>query len=231
MLTYPKPQAVLFDWDNTLADTWAIIHEALHVTFTTMGHKPWTVEETKQNTHFSLRDAFPKMFGERWEEARDIYINTFLKVHLEKLNILPQAEEVLKFLRTAGLFMGVVSNKTGRYLREEVTYLGWDKYFDVVIGATDAESDKPSAAPLLLALKDSGIKPSEKVWMIGDAITDIECAFNAGCTPLFYGPYPVPLGYAQTHPHRKQYLKNLRHVIDHGELLLLFKEVGLCSFA
>ena len=227
MLTYSKPKAVLFDWDNTLADTWPIIHEALHATFTAMGHTPWTVEQTKQNTHFSLRDAFPQMFSERWLEAKDIYISTFLKVHLEKIAILPQAVEMLEYLRDTGIFMGVVSNKTGKFLREEVTYLGWDKYFDVVIGAMDAESDKPSAAPLLLALKNSKIQPGAQVWMVGDAITDIECAFNAGCTPLFYGPYPVPLGYSDTHPHRKEHLKTLRHVQDHDELLLLFKEVGL----
>jgi phosphoglycolate phosphatase len=229
MLTYTKPKAVLFDWDNTLADTWPIIHEALHATFTAMGHQPWTIEQTKQNTHFSLRDAFPEMFGERWQEAREIYYDTFLKVHLEKLAILPQAVEVLEFLRSTGVFMGVVSNKTGKYLREEVEYLGWQKYFDVVIGATDAPTDKPTAAPLLLALKNSGISPASDVWLVGDAITDVECAFNAGCTPVFYGPYSLPLGYTDSHPHRAEDIKHMRHVKDHAALLQLFKEVGLCS--
>ncbi len=229
MLTYPKPQAVLFDWDNTLADTWPIIHEALHATFTAMGHEPWTIEKTKQNTHFSLRDAFPQMFGERWQEAREIYYQTFLKVHLDKLAILPQAVEVLEFLRSTGVFIGVVSNKTGAYLREEVAYLGWEHYFDVVIGATDAPTDKPTAAPLLLALKDSGISAGQEVWLVGDAITDIECAFNAGCTPVFYGSYSLPLGYVESHLHRAKHIENLRHVKDHGEMLQLLKEVGLCS--
>lgn len=223
MLTYPKPKAVLFDWDNTLADTWPIIHEALHATFTAMGQKPWTIEQTKQNTHFSLRDAFPTLFGERWQEAREIYYTTFLRVHLDKLAILPQAVEVLEFLRSTGVFMGVVSNKTGKYLREEVAHLGWQKYFDVVVGATDAVSDKPTAAPLLLALENSGISPAQEVWLVGDAITDIECAFNASCTPLFYGPYPIPSECSESHA------KYLRHVKDHGELLQLLKKVGLCS--
>ena len=227
MLTYPKPKAVLFDWDNTLADTWPIIHEALHATFTAMGHKPWTIEQTKQNTHFSLRDAFPNLFGDRWQEAREIYFHTFLKVHLEKLAIMPQAEEVLQYLRGRGVFMGIVSNKTGNYLRQEVEYLGWKHYFDAVVGAMDAETDKPTAAPLLLALKNSGIAPGREVWLVGDAVTDIECAFNADCTPLFYGPYPLPLGYANTHPHREDRLKTLRHAKDHGELLKLLKKAGL----
>lgn len=227
MLNYPKPKAILFDWDNTLADTWPIIHEALHAAFTAMGHTPWTMEETKQNTHFSLRDAFPKRFGDRWEEARDVYIKTFRSMHLEKIGILPGAVEVLDYLRGTDVFLGVVSNKTGAYLRDEVAHLNWGKYFDTVIGAMDAKTDKPSAEPLLLALKDSFIAPGEEVWLVGDAVTDIECAFNAGCTPLFYGPYDVPLGYAESHPHRVEKLNHLRHARDHVELLAFFKEVGL----
>lgn len=225
MLT--KPRAVLFDWDNTLADTWPIIHEALFATFTAMGHRPWTIEETRANTHFSLRDAFPNMFGERWEEARQIYLDTFLKVHLEKLAILPGAEAMLQGLRQSGVYTGVVSNKTGRHLRTEVAHLGWQAYFDTVIGAMDAESDKPSAAPLLLALKPSGIAAGPDVWLVGDAITDLECAYNANATPIYYGPYPVPEHYRETHPHRAPLLNNLRHVQDHDELQRLFREVGL----
>lgn len=223
------PKAILFDWDNTLADTWPIIHEALHATFTAMGHRPWTIEETRANTHFSLRDAFPKMFGDRWEEARQVYLSTFLKVHLEKLAILPDAEKVLQKLRTTSIFTGVVSNKTGKHLREEVAHLGWQGYFDVVVGAMDALQDKPSAAPLLLALKDSGIAPGPDVWLVGDAITDLECAYNAGATPIYYGPYPVPAHYVESHPHRAPLLKNLKHVTTHAAFLTLLYEVAVCS--
>ena len=43
----PRPRAVLFDWDNTLVDSWPIIHQALHDMFTAMGHAPWTLDECK----------------------------------------------------------------------------------------------------------------------------------------------------------------------------------------
>ncbi|HLJ20402.1 MAG TPA: HAD hydrolase-like protein, partial [Stellaceae bacterium] len=61
-----RPRAILFDWDNTLVDSWPVIHEALVVTFEGMGHVPWTLEETKQRVRHSLRDAFPRLFGDRW---------------------------------------------------------------------------------------------------------------------------------------------------------------------
>jgi phosphoglycolate phosphatase len=37
-----KPKAILFDWDNTLADTWPTIHQAMSETFAAMGQEPWS---------------------------------------------------------------------------------------------------------------------------------------------------------------------------------------------
>ena len=65
-----RPRAILFDWDNTLVDSWPVIHQSLGATFDAMGHEPWSFEETKINVRLSLRDSFPKMFGDRWQDAR-----------------------------------------------------------------------------------------------------------------------------------------------------------------
>src|SRR5947207_1478268 len=37
----PRPRAILFDWDNTLVDSWVTIHEALNITMAAMD-KPHT---------------------------------------------------------------------------------------------------------------------------------------------------------------------------------------------
>lgn len=226
-LTYTKPEAVLFDWDNTLADTWPIIHQAMLDTLTAMGHPHWTFEETKTNVHRSLRDAFPPMFGDRWEEARNIYYKSFLTHHLDKLTILEEAEDTLKDLKKAGIPMAVVSNKTGDYLREEVAHLGWEHYFTSVIGATDVAEDKPSAMPAHEALKRIGIKPGYGIWLVGDSITDLECAFNAGITPVFYGERDVPESYRTEFPHRVKDLQTLFHARNHGALRTFIREVGI----
>ena len=68
------PKALLFDWDNTLVESWDAIHHALVVTFEAMGHEPWSLDETKARVRRSLRDAFPALFGARWEEARKLYL-------------------------------------------------------------------------------------------------------------------------------------------------------------
>ena len=91
-----RPKAVIFDWDNTLVDTWPCIGRATNITLEAMGHKPWTPEEVKARVAGSLRDTFPQIYGARWEEAREIYYKAFAAVHLEMLRALPCAEEMLR---------------------------------------------------------------------------------------------------------------------------------------
>ncbi len=216
-----KPKAVLFDWDNTIADTWPVIYESLHKTFIAMGHEPWSFEDVKggrQNIHHSVRDSFPKIFGDRWEEARQHYYTAFLDCHIEKIVPLPDIAELLEMLAETDIYMAVVSNKTGPYLRREAEHLGFDKHFDKVVGATDAESDKPTAAPVYMALEGSGIEAEDGVWFIGDSTTDIECALNSGCMPVYFGSHPFP-----EHYHSDERLDyKIPHFKTHDELKKFF---------
>jgi phosphoglycolate phosphatase len=183
-----RPRGILFDWDNTLVDSWAVIHEALVVTFATMGHTPWTLAETKQRVRHSLRDAFPRLFGPRWEEARRLYLDSFTAMHLQRLTALEGAEPLIEALARDGYYLAVVSNKTGALLRREAEYLDWSRYFRAMVGAGDASADKPHPAVVEAALSGSGIEPAE-AWLVGDTALDLECAAAAGCVPvLVSGP-------------------------------------------
>ena len=177
-----RPTALLFDWDNTLVDTWPTIHDALNTMLPQMGHEAWTLSETKQRVRQSLRDAFPALFGARWEEARKIYLEAFEAIHLDRLRPLPGAAALIAALHAEGRYLALVSNKTGTLLRKEVEALGWTGYFARIIGAGDAEQDKPHRAPVDLAL--AGAAPAAAVWFVGDTEIDMECAVNAGCVPV-----------------------------------------------
>ncbi len=180
------PRAVLFDWDNTLIDSWSIIETCVNVTLEAMGHARWTSDEIRVRVRHSLRNAFPPLFGDRWEEARSIYYNHFAANHIQELRAMPGAETLLRTLHRQGVYMAVVSNKTGRFLREEVEALGWSGYFGGLAGAGDAPADKPAIAPVTLALAPAGVSASD-AWFVGDADIDMECAHSAGCLPILVG--------------------------------------------
>lgn len=186
----PVPRAILFDWDNTLVDTWRTIHHALCITFEAMDRTPWTLDEVRRNVRASARDAFPALFGARAEEASEIFFATYERDHLDKLAPLPGAPEMLADLAARNLTLGVVSNKIGRLLRKEAAHLGWDRHFSGLVGAADASADKPSAEPVRLALASSGHAPGPEVWFVGDTDIDMRCAAEAGCTRVLLRPQP-----------------------------------------
>lgn len=184
----PKPKAVIFDWDNTLVDTWPLIQTAIDTTMVQMGHEPWGIEKVKNTVHKSMRESFPLIFGEKWQEAGEIYTGTYRSIWSDKLRLLPGALELIKKLEEKGVLQFVVSNKMGITLRKEAAYLDLANIFFSLVGAGDADSDKPSSAPTHLALAGSEINlPLDEVWFIGDTVADLECAYASQCRPIIFG--------------------------------------------
>jgi len=53
-----RPRAILFDWDNTLVDTWPTIVECYRDTFSALGRTPWTDEEVRTRAHGPCARSF-----------------------------------------------------------------------------------------------------------------------------------------------------------------------------
>lgn len=214
-----KPKAVIFDWDNTLVDTWELMHASLNHTLTQAGLPSWTLIEVKQKLHGSMREHFPKMFGEKYEEMRQIYYSYYMQNHLQYLSPLGGAVAVLRLLQEQGIHIMLVSNKRGDILRKEVDFLHWREFFQSIIGAEDAAQDKPSPLPAQKAITDCRLNMAHiaDVWFVGDTIVDMQCAVNAGCQPVLFGD--------STNPNEVALLRrDFHHVRNHYELLDL-----LCS--
>ena len=196
-----RPQAILFDWDNTLVDSWETIHEALNHVMAAMGKPQWSLAETRAQVRLSLSESFPRHFGERWQQARGIYLERFRAIHLNRLVALPGRADLLGALVRERIYLGVVSNKIGALLRREAEALGWAAYFGSIVGAGAAAADKPDPAPVELALEPSGLKAGAAVWFVGDTGIDMECAGKSGCVPVLLGGDPGSAELSQHVPH------------------------------
>lgn len=181
------PKAILFDWDNTLIDSWPVIHEALTHCLTQMDHPLWTLDETKARVARSMREEFPKLFGDRWQEAAQHYQQGYLRVHLDRLTPYAGALDTIRQIHHAKLYQAVVSNKKGDTLRKEAQALNWLPYFHAFIGAQDASHDKPHPAHAHKALERYTLPYGDDIWFIGDSNVDMEIAEKACFTPIFYG--------------------------------------------
>lgn len=197
----PRPRAVLFDWDSTLVDNWGAITLALAEAFVAMGREPWGEDEVRANAKRSMRESFPLLFGDRAEEAGRLFYDAFGRIHLETVEALPGAEDLLHRLHWAGVPIALVSNKNGDYLRAEARRLGWDGMFHRMIGATDAPRDKPAPDAVLMALEETGLGPRDDIWFVGDSAIDMACAHAVGCVPILLHPEdPHPEDVSETPP-------------------------------
>lgn len=207
------PEALVFDWDNTLVDAWPGIATALNAALTRFGHPAWTMAEVRGRVRKSLRDTFPSLFGRGWEEARDVFYEALEATHLQNVTPLPGAADTLAHAAALGLPLAVVSNKTGRYLRREAVALGWAPRFAALVGAGDAHADKPDPAPMRMALAALGLNASRRIWYVGDTALDMEAARNAGLTAVLVGDAAHDGGLAAAAPDR--------HAEDHLALRAL----------
>ena len=185
------PKAVLFDWDNTIVDTWPLLHQGMCAVFNKRKMEPWSLQQTKNLFHESIRDAFPKHFPDDWEDAiKDFHL--YLKGnHLSDLTLLPYARELIEYLYAHDIPMGIVSNKDKKLIVHEIEHLGFSSFFVAVVGSGDAAFDKPHPAPVLFALEQLKMNPSSDVWMIGDTPVDWRSAKSAGIFSIAVCPQQI----------------------------------------
>jgi phosphoglycolate phosphatase len=182
------PRALIFDWDNTLVDSWEAIAQSVNHVRDTFGLPVWNLNEIKANCTRAARDSFPEWFGADWKKAYDLYYDHFDRMRkMSKITPLAGAENLLHWLKAKDIPTFVVSNKRGEYLRLEAAALQWNNLFAAIVGAQDTKNDKPARDPVDLALGLAGIKAHKDVWFAGDSEIDMLCARNAGCTPIFIG--------------------------------------------
>lgn len=187
-MTFVLPQSIiLFDWDNTLVDSWPKLAAALNKTFEQFNKPVMDLAAIKQWAHHSLRDSFPATFGEEHNLAKDYFYKVF-REELAHFEIAPLdgALEMLDYLGQQGCKLSVLSNKRGDILRTEVAQLNWEKYFKNVVGSLDAVEDKPAAAAVEKALEGMG-HIGKSIYLVGDSDVDIICAEQNNLIPVLFG--------------------------------------------
>ncbi|MDR3424547.1 MAG: HAD family hydrolase [Alphaproteobacteria bacterium] len=182
------PRAVIFDWDNTLVDSWGAISEAINFVRARYGLPTWNRQEVLANCTRSARESFPDWFGDKWQTAREEFYDHFGKVR-QRAGIHPTdgAVDLLAWLYESKIPALVVSNKSGHVLREEAVQIGWTNLFASIVGAGDAARDKPAREHADRALTLAGLQAGADILFIGDSESDVLCARNADCTPFLIG--------------------------------------------
>jgi len=201
----PRPKAVLFDWDETLVDTFPTVHKAMNETFIAMQHQSqWTLQQTKDSIHHPAVVYFPEIFGDQHQAALETFTKAYQANHLQELQPMPWAENVLKTLQSHKIPIGIITNKRRFILEPELDLLKWRPFFvtEAIIAASEAGPNKPAADPVNKALAAMNISASPDVWVVGDKLNDAISGQNAGTSSVFLGAeHPeIPANFGQL-PH------------------------------
>ena len=181
------PELIIFDWDGVLVDTKDLIKDAYFATFKALGQTPIDIDTIHQLPGTSLRDYFPKIFGNKSVKAEEIFYKYVHENHISALKATEGSHDLLTYLKALKIPLAVISNKRGDLLRKEAKHLGYDVFFYDMVGSKDCVADKPSTVPVTRVLSKRNIKfPTPSVWFVGDWKVDLECANAAGLTPVLF---------------------------------------------
>ena len=182
-----QPPLAIFDLDGTLADTAGDLMGALNAVLDRDGIAPLPVDQARTLLGAGGRALIERGFavsGRSLEKDRlEVLFRDFLahyEAHIaDHSRLFPGVSEALDELERAGWRFAVCTNKMEHASVKLLEALGVASRFAAICGQDTFPFCKPDARTLPAVTEQAGGSPGATV-MIGDSITDIAAAKNAG---------------------------------------------------
>ncbi len=189
-LKLSRPQAVLFDFDGTLADTAPDLVEATQRILDAQGLPRLPYDVLRQVCSSGARGLLGAALNvshldAAFEPLRQEFLRKYRACLTKDTRLFAGVAELLNALNQADIPWGIVTNKATDLTTPIVQTILIDTGLPpatVVCGDTTPYA-KPHPAPLLKACADIACTP-ENCWYVGDDRRDIESAIAAGCVPI-----------------------------------------------
>ena len=171
-------KAVLFDIDGTILDTLDFVFTA--VQYTLDKHRLIITEEKlTQAKGKHLIEFYKSIFpNEDFELLAETH-HDFQQDKFDLGKLFPGAQKVLKKLKSEGVLIAAVSNRSKISLVKSFKLLEIDDFFDVIVTFEDVENPKPHKDHPNKALELLGVE-KEFAIMVGDTENDILAGKAAG---------------------------------------------------
>ena len=188
--------AVLFDFDFTLADSSAGIITCMNYALTEMGLGESSNEDIINTIGLYIPEALVVLRGEQYRPMGQEFMKLFThkadEVMVEGTYFLPGAIDVLKTLHGLGYRLGIVSTKFRFRIETTLERDGVLDTVEVIIGGEDVTHHKPHPESLLKATDRLGL-PIERCVYLGDNEVDASAAKSAGIpfVPVRTGATPL----------------------------------------
>ncbi len=177
-----KYDAVLFDFDGTIADTGRGIFSSIQYAVECLGFEPLDVETLRRFIGPPIYDSFKRELGLD-DEKSDFAVKKYREKYAEKgiyeLDVYDGIIPLMKKLRENGIKIGIASSKPQNFLIRIVDFLGLSDLVDF-ISAPSADDTPQSKASLINNSAEALNTGKDKILMVGDRYFDIDGANGAG---------------------------------------------------
>lgn len=189
-LNLSKVKFVLFDWDNTLAESKTSLVYAIKQVIAEKNLPSWESLQAVRDHDLSFKANFKNFFHEKADEIYARYAEIYLQNVKGLIKTFPNVREVLELLQEHGVKLMVMTNKERRLLEYELSLLFEPSCFEKIVCGGEAPLDKPHKEQVLYAL-NGYLKPNEitrdNVWVVGDSPQDSKAALASGALPIRIG--------------------------------------------
>lgn len=176
--------AVIFDFDGTVADTGEGILKSLQYSFSAMGRDVPDMSDLKRFIGPPVYYSYTHFYGVAENEVED-YIKKYRERYKEKgvyeCSLYDGMKELILSLKSRGVKTGIASSKPEHLIYSVSDFLGVTDLFDAIAGVKSDNSRHSTKKDIILeAMEKLGEADKEKVLMVGDRCFDIEGAAAAG---------------------------------------------------
>ena len=201
---------IAFDLDGTLVDSVPDLAQALRMMMVDLGKDAVSDDAVRgwigNGAEIMIKRALsgsviidPELDEALYEIARTRFDHYYETNGHHKTEVYPQVMQTLARLKSAGLTLGIVTNKPAAFVPAILDDLGLAPYFSDVIGGDTLPTNKPDPQGLLSLLEKYQLTSSQLL-MVGDSSNDILAAKNAkvASVGLTYGyNYGQPIADSQ----------------------------------
>jgi phosphoglycolate phosphatase len=181
---------VVFDLDGTLVHTAPDIARALNAALMPLGVHELSIAETETLIGDGLHAAFERALELRSAEisadgrtnAREVFLSAYAAAPAERSRAYPDIPDLIEALHARGARLAAI---------EILSKLGLAHAFKAIVGSVPGRERKPSAVPILEAIRLAGGNP-QLALMIGDSAADAQAALAADILAIL-----IKHGYSQ----------------------------------
>ncbi len=176
-------QAVLFDFDYTLADSSPGIIACANYALAEMHLPAAEPEHIRSTIGLALTETFTRLTGSADPRQREAFARLFVykadEVMVASTTLYDAAKVVIPLLDDAGYLLGVVSTKYRDRLEGVLQRERLLQHMRVVVGGDQVAQPKPAPDGLVLAATTLGLEPAACLY-VGDTPIDAQAAASAG---------------------------------------------------